>query len=372
MNIVIVLGAGATLAQAAALGESDPAALPPTDVTFFDRVAANNIRVRPEIVARAKELLGLNPFLGSEVGARPGMEAFFKDLFYDYVSDSRDHLAQEAYRQLVSIYANVLRRTTNPVAAKGSRGPIARLLRAAAARADDLTVITFNHDLVVENILGGSDVFTDRWCLRHGYGSFAAKLNFTLSRDAPGFPDGRTCEHPRPIRVLKLHGSLNWYLYADSPARERALLRGDRLPGEPVRISRRMTVPLQYRHDGHVGRPLVVPPIYSKLSFVESFMRPVWKDALAATQACDRIVFFGYSLPSADIEAEKLFQRGLAANTVLRWVDLINPDPAAAGRYAAVLPKVQLRRHVSVDAFYRGAGSAIRESTKSAPKPTRR
>jgi hypothetical protein len=358
MRIVVVLGAGATLAQATGVGFTDPDALPPIDGTFFERIASLRIKCGAEITARAKELLGLNPFLGTEAGARPGMEDFFKDLFYDYVTDARNEQAQEAYRQLVSIYAAALRRTTNPVAERGNRGPVTRLLRKAAQRADDLTLITFNHDLILENILDLGQEFRGRWCLRHGYGRFSLKRRFTLSKDADGFADQRTCKHVRPIHILKLHGSLNWYLYADNPERERALLRGERLSGEPIRISRRKQVPTRFVANGHISRPLVVPPVYSKQSFLESFMQPVWRDAASALESADRVVMFGYSMPSTDIEAEKLFQRSLAKNSQVNWVDLVNPDPHAASRYAATLPNIPLRRYPTIDSFLKSRGAS--------------
>jgi hypothetical protein len=80
-------------------------------------------------------------------------------------------------------------------------------------------------------------------------------------------------------------------------------------------------------------------------------MGPVWREARENLTIADRVVFFGYSLPPADIEAEKLFQRALRHNESLRWIDLVNPDPRAAGRYAAALPHVQLRRYETIQQF---------------------
>jgi len=286
------------------------------------------------------------------------MEEFFKDVFYDYVNAPSPRATEEAYLHLVRTYGSALRRTTNGVARKGARGPIYRLLRAAATRSSALTVVTFNHDLIIENVLGDSKLFARRWCLRHGYGTFGVNRRLTASKNVAAFDDPKECTHDRPVRLLKLHGSLNWYLDADSPEGVKALLRGERAKGQVVRISKRKEIPKQYVHQGHIGGPVVVPPIYAKQRFLDSFMRPVWEDAAADLARADRVVFFGYSMPSTDIEAEKLFQRSLAANSRIRWIDIVNPQSASASRYSSVFPRTPLRRYPSLDSFFSG-GSGL-------------
>ena len=82
-------------------------------------------------------------------------------------------------------------------------------------------------------------------------------------------------------------------------------------------------------------------------------MRSVWRGAADDLEQAERVVFFGYSLPSADIEGEKLFQRSIARNEALEWVDLVNPDPTAAERYARVFPRLPLRQYATLDDFLR-------------------
>ena len=80
-------------------------------------------------------------------------------------------------------------------------------------------------------------------------------------------------------------------------------------------------------------------------------MPTVWADAREAVARSDRLVFFGYSLPPADIEAEMLFRRALANNTSLGWVDVINKDASAAGRFASLSPDRPLHWYGSVESF---------------------
>lgn len=137
VRVALVIGAGASLAQAEAVG-SDPSRFPPLDATFFQTIAAMKVKIAPELTEYAVELLGFNPFLGAAGRPAPGMEEFFKDVFYDFVSDAFDLRAQEAFRQLIGAYTTVLRRSTNEVAAAGARGPILQLITKAAAASSHL------------------------------------------------------------------------------------------------------------------------------------------------------------------------------------------------------------------------------------------
>ena len=68
------------------------------------------------------------------------------------------------------------------------------------------------------------------------------------------------------------------------------------------------------------------------------------------------MAFFGYSLPGIDIEAEKLFERALFRNTQAVWVDVINPAPASAGRFAEVRRPKPVRWYPSLARFLEADG----------------
>jgi hypothetical protein len=99
--------------------------------------------------------------------------------------------------------------------------------------------------------------------------------------------------------------------------------------------------------------PVIVPPVYNKQVLIQRFLPQVWEDAQDALLACSRLIFFGYSLPPADIEAEKLFQRSIYANSGLGAVEVINPDPNAAARFARLVPHKPLRWYPDVMTWLR-------------------
>jgi hypothetical protein len=348
VRIAVVLGAGATLAQARHLHESGVMGeLPPLDATFFDRLVDLKLKATPALRAYAVDVLGVNPFLHDT--PKPRMEEFFKHAFYDFISETTKEGPQaRLYGQLVAMYRSLLLRTTNWIGARADEGPVPELIAAAAGAANQVDILTFNYDLVVENALAELHEARGRWCLRHGYGHFGAKRHFTFQRDADTFADPQTCPHPRPIRLYKLHGSLNWYVDTESTIPDAAVLRGERESGQRIRVTRRRQVPRRLRHGGQSSWPVLIPPVYAKQPFIRNFMAPIWEDARRALGACDRLVFYSYSIPLLDIEAEKEFQRAIAHNPRLAYVDVVNPDPGSASRYATALARVSVHWHADL------------------------
>jgi hypothetical protein len=307
------------------------------------------IAVPPALSAYANRLLGFDPF--TESGRPVRMEEFFKGLFYDVQSAPAGRRRREAadlYADMVTVYATVLRRTTNWICRDGRRGgPVGRLIAAAVALPEDLTIVTFNHDLVVENEITKRARLQERWCLPEGYGTFGSQLS--VSHPGGDVPLMRRhlvgCDHSRTIRILKLHGSLNWYVRMRTKKPPVSVLLGEGGARSPS-VTMRREIPAQvvFTRSG-TGRtqwrtwPLIVPPVYGKQLAITGLLANVCQDAYAAVAATSRVVFVGYSLPPADIEAEKMFQRALTDNTDLRTIEVVNPDPASSARYASLFPR---------------------------------
>jgi hypothetical protein len=94
------------------------------------------------------------------------MEEFFKDLYYDFQDDPENRQLRRAYIELVSVYTRVLRETTNWLCRDSRQGaPIGKVIAAAAEVADEVSILTFNHDLIVENEIYKRARLRRRWCL---------------------------------------------------------------------------------------------------------------------------------------------------------------------------------------------------------------
>lgn len=363
VRICLVMGAGASYAHGLHFRPvRGQQRLPPLDYNFFPKIAELGLRVPADLSAYAATLPTGSPF---EHGGR--MEDFFRDVFHDFLeqADNATSPPVRAYRELVQIYAGVLRRTTDWMRGTSySGGPVGRIIAAAADAARRVDIITFNHDLVIENEVFRRARLRARWCIERGYDSFGAGRTYLVTNGQPMFPTHSTdCDHEQPILIHKMHGSLNWYVRIRASEPTPGVLRGRVTGSAPdVLISTERGV----REIRHVrmrpagGRtrwyvwPVIVPPIYDKQALIQSFMPSVWNDARSALLNCDRLVFFGYSLPFADIGAEKLFQRAVASNPRLPWVGVVDPATSVVSRYADLMPDMPLRRFPTAQHFLDG------------------
>jgi hypothetical protein len=316
MPTTLVLGAGASLASALHFHAVRNTKMnPPLDYNFFEKIATLGIPIPDELRIWASTEAAVDPF-SAALGPPVRMEEFFKELFGDFQdAASSKSAATTAYAQMVEIYARVLRETTNWMGADSRKGsPLGRLIQSLAEQSDDLTIITFNHDLVIENEIYKRARLNKRWCLTEGYGVFGSNLSVTspTNRKVKTFQQhGASCDHTRPITIHKLHGSLNWYVKIRGSTPTRSVLAGGAsAPKIGVTRSRELlsqvTVNNRKKSTGRGGRtrwytwPVVVPPVHEKDAIIRATIQPVWDEARAALSRSDVLVFCGYSLPMLD------------------------------------------------------------------------
>jgi hypothetical protein len=132
---------------------------------------------------------------------------------------------------------------------------------------------------------------TPRWDLDYGV-EFTNYAPYTWQRPRPG----------RGVRLLKLHGSLNW-LYCPT-------CRTVTLTPKEEGICKLKWDPEQClcRECETLAVPIVIPPTYFKV-LSNLFLRQVWDVAERALGDCERIVFCGYSFPDADVHVRYLLKR---------------------------------------------------------------
>lgn len=355
MRTCLVLGAGSSLANAEYFRPArGKATHPPLDFTFFQKITELGLSVAVDLGHYASNLPTGTPFLNAG-GTGGRMEEFLRDLYHDFLQQRALSTSEpvRAYRQLVRLYADVLRTTTNWMNKDSySGGPVGQLLSAAADMADRVDVITFNHDLVIENEIYKRARLRKRWCIEKSYGKFGEGRTFLQTAGMSMFPmDSDDCDHMRPLVVHKMHGSLNWWIKIRGKEPTPGVLAGEFSGPADVLITRERNL----REVHHVrmkpkGKgsswnvwPVIVPPVYNKGALIDAFMPAVWSEARDALRDSDRVIFFGYSLPGGDIEAEKAIQRALSLNENAPWVGVIDPNPGLTSRYGELLPNTPLR-----------------------------
>ncbi|WP_260734524.1 hypothetical protein [Tunturiibacter lichenicola] len=184
-------------------------------------------------------------------------------------------------------------------------------------------VVSFNWDLILDEMLFGGDV---------------APENYGLGKASEG-----------PI-LLKPHGSLNWYeedQIAKVAEEKRVTLhkRTKEYPAVQAFVHPRHIV----SKTGRRYTPLIVPPQYLK-DFSRPISKSVWRSCVEALSVAPEVFFLGYSLPGSDLQAQFIMRcgfynqsEGLPASPKRKGatgparVCIVNPDRASAQRIEGVL-----------------------------------
>jgi hypothetical protein len=351
MNTVILVGAGATLAECL---PSQPAEQqkPPLDATFFRLCVAANIKGRKKVRKYLVREYGFNPFVPDY-----GLEEVFNLIYSDALSRRANQDSRDALSALVKMYRDAIMRTTNGLSGN-SRSGVGYLLRFLLRTNKErvITFITFNHDLLIEKALDETASMKRYsfvpWNLYAAYGlgftddTFAAKRGGRKST----YSSGPTAHS---MKVLKLHGSLNWVYSVRSADDWKNIFRrpkgdlycvNDKSIYRNLRLSGPRLQPTE---------PLIVPPIYEKSSRISGILDPIWHSAQQAIEAAEEIIVFGYSFPDADISAKGLVRRGVHQGKNLRKIHVIDVNPNVAAKVCDILDTPAISHYKTVGDFCR-------------------
>jgi len=172
------------------------------------------------------------------------------------------------------------------------------------------TIVSFNWDLLHEAALWR----VGKWHFADGYGF--------RCRDASENVQS-------PIKVLKLHGSVNWSQESETSEVAEIEHKKDFFDGavddpqvyEPPR-----------RSGWNMGRNLIVPTYMKDLSANRLLLR-LWKQARTALSESDEIIVIGYSLNAADAGARELFATALDQRQPAPRLLIISPDQIQWDRF---------------------------------------
>lgn len=142
----------------------------------------------------------------------------------------------------------------------------------------------------------------------------------SVLRGLPARPSGSPrvrVGQARTFRLIKLHGSLDWWWTPENPL-------------APV-VRSLETTPTQLHQEVPGAELFIVPPLALKSAYYRNpVTRQLWQDAHEVLQRAERISLVGYSLPSADLVVGGLLEQGLRNREVV--VDVVNtiPNPVSA------------------------------------------
>jgi hypothetical protein len=88
--------------------------------------------------------------------------------------------------------------------------------------------------------------------------------------------------------------------------------------------------------------PQIVPPIYGKQQVISSRFAYLWGEAAERLRDAHRLIIVGYSMPFTDVHTEKMLSRCISSNSRMSAVEVVNPDPVSAQRFADIACADQL------------------------------
>lgn len=183
--------------------------------------------------------------------------------------------------------------------------------------ASNATIISFNWDLVIDQLLFADGISSEKYGLGDSTG------------------DG-------PV-LIKPHGSLNWYdEKVGSRLKEIKRIELHRGECESVYAFTQFREPISSSNRHY--SPLVIPPVFNK-SFEREIFTPLWQRCVTEISTAQRVVFLDTPFPTPDLQARFIIRCGFhnqveglpAAGGRARppgrcRVTIVNPDLAAARR----------------------------------------
>ena len=359
-KVVIITGAGATRSEAAAdIPDKDK---PPLDKGFFANAEKAESGEYYFVRKYMKRHYGIDP-----AGIRhDSLENVMSIIYSDAVNPARVVSEDEADIVLRNLFLLPLQRieaTTNnlPVAPKKSNlGGIVSGVLTRGCQPQNLNVVTFNYDLHAEKVLqyaqkrAGRGAQSRVFSFHHCYQLPQELCVDTKPRGGREFFDVDKRDRGG-VRVLKLHGSLNWRSMYESPPSAQEML-------EPEISRLRITPRMQVKNDMKIYRgekpyytyPLIIPPVAHKAGILRSVLVNVWAQARDALREATDVVIFGYSCPPQDVESANLISGGFHRNRSAR-VSVIDPSSATFRRYIDLTGLDSLR-------FYKNAREFIKDT----------
>ena len=286
------------------------------------------------------------------------LERVMGQIYTDTFNPGLESDATEAFRALLRLFTQRIAITTNKLRPTIRRS-LYRILVSYVERGvapGNITILTYNQDLQAEKTLClmgeagrwkrfAKQIFNFPGCYQLGKRRVtkptqkARRSTLFDVRD-----DVDDC-----IRVLKLHGSLNWYSSYLTPEPSPTEMFD---PERELSITQRRLIPPDMTFTGQKkshGLPVVVPPVTHKSAVLHDALKDVWRHAEVALGDADETVIFGYSCPPLDFESANQLRR--SAREHKSRVSVIDPDGGIAARYIELLKPESLVYFSSAGAF---------------------
>ena len=203
---------------------------------------------------------------------------------------------------------------------------------------NNIAIITFNQDLQIEktlNLLEG----VNRW--KSSGKIFNFPFSYQLDVATKKITSPKNSKHDlfdvessetECIKILKLHGSLNWYSTHQSL---NASITAMFEPSRDFMITRRKSIDPEMKYNKTRRQhtiPVIIPPVTHKSFILHNDIKKLQSIAEKSLKEAEELIIFGYSCPQTDFESINLIQRALRNNKNCN-ISVIDPDSKVLKHY---------------------------------------
>ncbi len=355
-KISLIIGAGCTVSD---VSTRPKIWRPPLDKGFFSIANTTNPTEAKIIVSYITENYGLDILQPENDSLEQVMAMIYTDVF----DPNLEHNSSRVFRELITLFNQRLADTTNNLRATQQRYlyRIVSYYLKNGVKPKDITIVTFNQDIQIEKVLYKlaqterykkiGTIFNFPYCYSIPISS-ATVTGPTGTKSKEGLFKLANDSNLKGIRILKLHGSLNWHsTHRSRKPSPRAMFR----PNRVIRITQRQIIATQMTftgtHHAQHTLPVIVPPVTHKSAILHNYIKPLWRMAEQELRAANEVVIFGYSCPVMDFESSNLIQRSLKEAAKYKDLSIIDPDSSVLTRYINLIKPPQITCYPSATDF---------------------
>lgn len=283
--------------------------------------------------------------LDAETGGRSGQEINIERLMTRLDGlmpyDRRHGAERELALLLTKLKANFVKSITDARGKEFQDNDLVQFARCCVT--NGINCITFNYDDVLDEALWKvnpihGDFRGPHWQPVWGYG-FYCRSSYDLVDDA------QLGSVLTSMRLIKLHGSVNWRTKLGSPQPYGldAVVNHESW-FSPFSMDRSLVPHIEDHLD---PEPFIVPPVLVKSSLVEEpVLQFMWSLAYEVLEKAERVIFVGYSFPVTDMATRFLFTETLLRDKERPDIRVVNLKSAEDEReavrrnYREVFPEI--------------------------------
>ncbi len=311
--------------------------------------------------SKVKPLENLKKFISQNFeicdGEYPNLESVFG--FMDYFINKRESLNKiHNYFEILSLKEVLIRFIHQVISNENeSKGIYKKFWKKISKTEMNISIITMNYDTLLDesfDFLFPETALID-YCinfLNYEKGDKIDPFNWWSDVRKPFSTEWLNKEiSPSPIKILKIHGSINWK-YCNC-CNQVLLTPWDTkidLKKQNFIVAKRTTLSLLNKTkevltcpvDDNIFDTFIIPPSHLK-QLNHPVISKLFDEASYEIRNTKKIVFIGYSFPEADVHIKALFKKNLQKNTVIEVIDPFL-DEKKMKNYTSLNSNVQFRK----------------------------